>query len=205
MADFGSGYLSSDWGGGRFGDKGGKAGFGSGRAVKLAEGALADWEGVITEVLPGMKRVRLLLEFLGRETVAEARVENLLPGEISGMCERAPKCSIAVDVAGQALFLSLSDFRAQAKKAEDYVAQKVNGQLCDSIHSSYDVLSGRGHKLEVKLSILIQPNKAGAPSSTVWKWNRLFGSDFGLAPLKIQFVPLIPGGSVTKTADSCRR
>jgi len=53
VADFGSGYLSSDWGGGWFGDKGSKAGFGSGRAVKLAEGALAGWEGVITEVLPG--------------------------------------------------------------------------------------------------------------------------------------------------------
>jgi hypothetical protein len=69
------------------------------------------------------------------------------------------------------------DFRTQAKKAEDYVAEKVNGQLCGSIHSSYDVLSGNGHKLEVKLSILIQPNKAGSPSSTVWKWNRLFGDD----------------------------
>jgi transcriptional antiterminator RfaH len=56
-----------------------------GERVKLAEGALAGWEGVITEVLPGNERVRLLLEFLGRETVAEARVENLLPGQISGL------------------------------------------------------------------------------------------------------------------------
>jgi len=59
--------------------------------VKLAEGALAGWEGVITEVLPGNERARLLLEFLGRETVAEARVENLLPGEISGL--RVLRCA----------------------------------------------------------------------------------------------------------------
>ena len=62
-----------------------------GERVKLAEGALAGWEGVITEVLPGNERARLLLEFLGRETVAEARVENLLPGEISGL--RVLRCA----------------------------------------------------------------------------------------------------------------
>ena len=92
MADFGGGYLSSDWGGGWFGDKGSlRPDLVPGERVKLAEGALAGWEGVITEVLPGNERARLLLEFLGRETVAEARVENLLPGEISGL--RVLRCA----------------------------------------------------------------------------------------------------------------
>jgi len=55
------------------------------------------------------------------------------------------------------------DFRARVKRAEEYVAEKVNGKLSDSIHTSYDVLSGSGHKLEVILSSLLSPNKEGAP------------------------------------------
>jgi transcriptional antiterminator RfaH len=55
-----------------------------GERVRLVAGALAGLEATITEVLPGNERVRLLLEFLGRETVAEARAEHLVPGEKIG-------------------------------------------------------------------------------------------------------------------------
>jgi transcriptional antiterminator RfaH len=55
-----------------------------GDQVRLVRGALAGLEAVVTHVLPGNERVRLLLEFLGRETLAEARVEHLVPGEKVG-------------------------------------------------------------------------------------------------------------------------
>jgi len=55
-----------------------------GDRVRLVRGALAGLEAVVTHVLPGNERVRLLLEFLGRETLAEARVEQLVPGEKVG-------------------------------------------------------------------------------------------------------------------------
>jgi transcription antitermination factor NusG len=58
--------------------------FVSGDRVRVVEGALAGLEAVVTHVLPGNERVRLLLEFLGRETVAEARVEHIVPGENVG-------------------------------------------------------------------------------------------------------------------------
>ena len=69
------------------------------------------------------------------------------------------------------------DFKIRANDAEKYVAEKAHGVLCDSIHSPYDVLSASRHKLEIKVSKLISPNKKGAPLSTVWKWNRLLGDD----------------------------
>jgi hypothetical protein len=71
------------------------------------------------------------------------------------------------------------DFRARGRSAEEYVAEKVSGKLCDSIHSSYDVLSGSGHKLEVILSTLVCPDKTRAPSSRVWIWSRLLGDHSG--------------------------
>jgi transcriptional antiterminator RfaH len=55
-----------------------------GDRVKLVAGALAGLEATITHVLPGNERVRLLLEFLGRETVAEAKAEHVVPGEKVG-------------------------------------------------------------------------------------------------------------------------
>ena len=55
-----------------------------GDRVRLVAGALAGLEATITQVLPGNERVRLLLDFLGRETVAEARAEHVVPGEKVG-------------------------------------------------------------------------------------------------------------------------
>jgi transcriptional antiterminator RfaH len=55
-----------------------------GERVRLVAGALAGLEATITHVWPGNERVRLLLEFLGRETVAEAKVEHVVPGEKVG-------------------------------------------------------------------------------------------------------------------------
>ncbi len=55
--------------------------FAPGDRVRLIGGALAGLEAVVTQVLPGNERVRLLLEFLGQETVAEARTEHVVPGE----------------------------------------------------------------------------------------------------------------------------
>jgi transcriptional antiterminator RfaH len=52
-----------------------------GSSVTIARGTLAGSEAVITEVLPAKERVRLLLNFLGRETVVEANMDTLLPEE----------------------------------------------------------------------------------------------------------------------------
>ena len=52
--------------------------FALGDSVRLTEGPLAGLEAVITQVLPGKERVRLLLEFLGRETVTEARTNQVI-------------------------------------------------------------------------------------------------------------------------------
>jgi transcriptional antiterminator RfaH len=49
-----------------------------GDSVRLTEGPLAGLEAVITQVLPGKERVRVLLEFLGRETVTEARTNQVI-------------------------------------------------------------------------------------------------------------------------------
>jgi transcriptional antiterminator RfaH len=53
--------------------------FAPGDSVRLTEGPLAGLEAVITQVLPGKERIRLLLEFLGRETVTEARTNQVIP------------------------------------------------------------------------------------------------------------------------------
>src|SRR5215469_18805615 len=52
-----------------------------GDRVRLVVGPLAGLEAVITHVLPGSERVRLLLEFLGGDTLAEARTEDVIPHE----------------------------------------------------------------------------------------------------------------------------
>jgi len=52
--------------------------FAPGDSVRLTEGPLAGLEAVITQVLPGKERVRVLLDFLGRETVTEARTNQVI-------------------------------------------------------------------------------------------------------------------------------
>jgi len=55
-----------------------------GDRVRLVLGPLAGLEAIITHVLPGNERVRLLLEFLGGNTLAEARTEDVIPHEHFG-------------------------------------------------------------------------------------------------------------------------
>ena len=50
-----------------------------GDRVKLVVGPLAGLEAVITHVLPGSERVRLLLGFLGGDTLAEASSKDVIP------------------------------------------------------------------------------------------------------------------------------
>lgn len=50
-----------------------------GDSVEIVEGALQGLEAVVTEVLPGSDRVRILLNFLGREIEAETYSPRLLP------------------------------------------------------------------------------------------------------------------------------
>jgi transcriptional antiterminator RfaH len=50
-----------------------------GDRVRLVVGPLAGLEAVITHVLPGSERVRLLLEFLGGDTLAEANSNDVIP------------------------------------------------------------------------------------------------------------------------------
>jgi transcriptional antiterminator RfaH len=62
--------------------------FAPGDSVRLTEGPLAGLEAVITQVLPGRERVRLLLEFLGRETVTEARTNQVIPCDLQAAISR---------------------------------------------------------------------------------------------------------------------
>jgi transcriptional antiterminator RfaH len=71
----------------------------AGDRVRLVEGPLAGLEAVITHVLPGNERVRLLLEFLGRETVAEAKAEHVVLGEEFGSTLFRFAARLAVPVA----------------------------------------------------------------------------------------------------------
>jgi hypothetical protein len=50
-----------------------------GDRVRLVVGPLAGLEAVITHVLPGSERVRLLLGFLGGNTLAEASSKDVVP------------------------------------------------------------------------------------------------------------------------------
>jgi transcriptional antiterminator RfaH len=49
-----------------------------GDRVKIAEGAFAGEEGVVTLILPARDRVRVLMEFLGRSTEAEVKLSSIL-------------------------------------------------------------------------------------------------------------------------------
>lgn len=51
----------------------------AGRTVKVVHGALRGLEAVVTQVLPGRERVRILLTFLGREIQAEVAPASVLP------------------------------------------------------------------------------------------------------------------------------
>jgi transcriptional antiterminator RfaH len=62
--------------------------FAPGDLVRLTEGPLAGLEAVITQVLPGKERVRVLLEFLGRETVTEARTNQVIPCDFEATMSR---------------------------------------------------------------------------------------------------------------------
>lgn len=50
-----------------------------GDSVKIVEGALHGLEAVVTQTLSGRERVRILLNFLGREVPAEVTTSGLLP------------------------------------------------------------------------------------------------------------------------------
>ena len=49
-----------------------------GDEVEVAGGAFAGFQGVITRVRPGRERVAVLLEFLGRQSVVEIKMEALI-------------------------------------------------------------------------------------------------------------------------------
>jgi transcriptional antiterminator RfaH len=50
-----------------------------GDRVKITEGALVGLEAVVTRVLPAKQRVKVLMEFLGRNVEAEVEQSNVLP------------------------------------------------------------------------------------------------------------------------------
>ena len=62
--------------------------FSPGDSVRLTEGPLAGLEAVITQVLPGNERVRVLLDFLGRETVTEARTNQVIACDFQATLSR---------------------------------------------------------------------------------------------------------------------
>jgi transcriptional antiterminator RfaH len=50
-----------------------------GDAVKVVDGTLGGLEAIVTQILSGRERVRILLEFLGREIHAEVNTDTILP------------------------------------------------------------------------------------------------------------------------------
>jgi transcriptional antiterminator RfaH len=50
-----------------------------GDTVKIAEGAFCGLEGVVSQILSGKDRVRLLTNFLGRNIAVEMRRPGILP------------------------------------------------------------------------------------------------------------------------------
>jgi transcriptional antiterminator RfaH len=49
-----------------------------GDAVQITAGAFQGLEAVVTQLMPGKERVKVLFEFLGRQTVAEVESGKLL-------------------------------------------------------------------------------------------------------------------------------
>ena len=52
-----------------------------GDKVRITDGSLSGLEAVVTQILSGRERVRLLLDFLGREIHAEVSVTAILPSK----------------------------------------------------------------------------------------------------------------------------
>lgn len=52
---------------------------GVGNDVKIVDGSLRGLEAVVTQVLPGKERLRILMTFLGRQVEAEIHKNALLP------------------------------------------------------------------------------------------------------------------------------
>jgi transcriptional antiterminator RfaH len=50
-----------------------------GSTVKIAEGPFSGLSALVTQVLPGRERIRILLEFLGQEVPAEVKKSAVLP------------------------------------------------------------------------------------------------------------------------------
>lgn len=50
-----------------------------GGSVKIAEGPFAGLTAIVTQVMPGRERIRILLEFLGQEVPAEVKKSSVLP------------------------------------------------------------------------------------------------------------------------------
>ena len=53
--------------------------FSQGDQVKIAKGVFLGLQAVVTQVLPATQRVRILMDFLGRQTEAEVENASLLP------------------------------------------------------------------------------------------------------------------------------
>jgi transcriptional antiterminator RfaH len=60
-----------------------------GREVVFAAGPFWGWRGIVVRVLPARQRVQILLEFLGRTTLAEAPRDVLVP-ESASIAELVP-------------------------------------------------------------------------------------------------------------------
>lgn len=58
-----------------------ESGVKEGEQVKIVEGALLGLEAVVTQVLSGRERVRVLVNFLGREMHAEVKMPAILPAK----------------------------------------------------------------------------------------------------------------------------
>jgi transcriptional antiterminator RfaH len=46
--------------------------------VRIAEGAFAGLEAIVTQILPAKERVRVLMDFLGRKMEAEVECSSIL-------------------------------------------------------------------------------------------------------------------------------
>ena len=50
----------------------------TGDVVRISGGVLDSLEGVVTRVMPGRKRVAVLLDFLGRQTAVEVDIASII-------------------------------------------------------------------------------------------------------------------------------
>jgi transcriptional antiterminator RfaH len=89
--------------------------------VRLLQGPLAGAEAVITHVLPGHERVRLLLDFLGRETFAEVEADNVVAAEGVGfdLLKFSPRISNVEKSSEATTILSPFDLELPARNGTD--------------------------------------------------------------------------------------